>query len=188
MSTYVLRAPIPENMSLVNNWRATSDVRLGLRTPYMLTHEMQQQFYESVICDRNAAHRYWSVYEDHGGSMKAFVGLTDISWENGHAEISLLVDPLASGKGVGREAVRLVLEEAFERMRLVTVFGECYEHNPAWAFWKRMLERFTECADESRALVPGRKMWGGELHGGWIFWFTAHDFYHTETLQRIGPQ
>jgi hypothetical protein len=132
----------------------------------MLTEEMQEGFYRDVICNRDAPHRYWSAYPPAGGSLVAFCGLTDIDWIAGHGEISLIAGPDAP-KGTGAECVRLVLREAFERLRLVHVFGECYEHNEAVGFWEKMVERH----GGGSVRVPGRKLWGGKLHGALLFWF-----------------
>lgn len=175
----ILRAPTLKDCEIAREWRNTEDARLGLRTSHLLTEEMQAEFYRTVICDRRAPHRFWAVV----GSVRspdpvdmsiyrtlvAFGGLTDIQWENGWAEISLIVSPDAQGRGVGGEAVDLILKEAFERMRLLTVGGECYEHNPAVTFWEKMVK--LHCGGS--VYVPGRKWWDGRLYGSMMFWFWA---------------
>ena len=174
-----LRAPTREDVEAVRRWREHDAVRAGLRTPFMLTAKMQQDFYEAEICDRRSLHRYWSFIaagnrESHGttigtNSLAAFGGLTDISWENGHAEISLIVDPRAAGKGIGSEAVKLILREAFNRLRLATVFGEVYHCNPAKGFWEKQIQTWKG----GSVIVPRRKFWGGELWDATLFWFTT---------------
>lgn len=154
----------------VRHWRNTDDIRLGLRTPYVLTHGMQARFYEQVV-SQPQKHRYWAI---RGERFLGMAGLTDIEWENGHAEISLVLDPAEQGKGHGMEVVGLVLTEAFHRMRLLTVFGEVYEHNPARAFWFRALQRYGAEADN--VLLPRRKWWDGVAQAGIVFWFRAEAF------------
>lgn len=168
--TLCLAPPSSDDLAEAGRWRLDDDVRLGLRTARMRSGPEQQAFFEA-LSRSDSPHRYWSVYDGYpsaqeGGTFRAFVGLTDINWEAGYAEISLLTD--GSG-GVGGEAVRLVLAEAFGRLRLRYVFGECYEHNPAWGFWKRMLSDH----QGGSVRVPGRKWWNGALHGAHIFWFAA---------------
>lgn len=142
----------------VRDWRGHHDVRPGLRTALLLTREMQQEFYDQVVCDRTAPHCYWALRE--GTDLVGMAGLTHIQWENGLAEISLLIDPLLQGKGIGQEAVRLVLQEAFERMRLETVVGECYLLNDkAVTFWRKV----TEAHGGITILLPRRKWWDGGL-------------------------
>lgn len=142
----------------VLDWRHQADTRPGLRTALLLTREMQQEFYEQVVCDRASPHRYWALRDET--DLVGMVGLTHIQWENGLAEISLLVDPGFQGKGVGREAVRLVLQEAFRQMRLKTVVGECYQLNDrAVEFWRKI----TEAHDGTWTTLPRRKWWDGRL-------------------------
>lgn len=169
--TYRLDALTAPDCERARRWRNDDDVRLGLRTPYVLTEEQQADFYRDVVCDRNARHRYWAVRDDED-RMVAMAGLTDIAWENGHAEISLLVGPEHRGEGVGGASVALVLREAFERMRLLTVFGEVYAHNPATLFWAEMMDAY----GGGGVTVPRRKWWGGKLHDAVVFWFTAGDW------------
>lgn len=160
-----LGAPSLADCEAVCGWREREDVRLGLRTGRMLTEEEQEHFYCGVVSNRSSPHRYWSVYSE-GDEVVAFAGLTDINWEAGYGEISLIAAP-TSPNGTGRECVSLVLVEAFERMRLLHVFGECYEHNPAVGFWQKMVEEF----GGAHVMIPGRKWWDGELHGALLFWF-----------------
>lgn len=160
-----MRAPTLADCIAVGEWRQDEDVRLGLRTNLMLTDHNQARFWEDVASNPRSPHRYWAVYD--GGSFVAFTGLTDLDWQAGNGEISLLVNPNLTGQGYGESVVALVLREAFERMRLRHVFGECYDHNPAIGFWRRML---AEHGGDS-TWIPGRKFWGGELHGAMVFWF-----------------
>ncbi len=54
-----LRALRLEDMEQIRQWR-NSQLE-SLRTPHMLTKEMQDKFYTDVVCDRNARSRYWGV-------------------------------------------------------------------------------------------------------------------------------
>lgn len=180
----ILDALTPADVEAVRGWRNRDDVRAGLRTPHLLTAQQQRAWYDAVVCDRRSPHRYWAVRErSDAGGLVAVVGLTDIAWENGTAEISLITDPDRTGVGIGTAAVRLVLTEAFDRMRLLAVHGECYEHNPAWAFWRRLL------GDETRLwpYVPYRKYWDGESHGAWFFWFTPDGRWRTPDVSAHTP-
>ena len=168
----ILDALAASDCETVRHWRNAD--RMGLRTPYMLSQQMQADFYQRVVSDRRSPHRYYAVRDDNG-IMVAMVGLTDIEWENGHAEISLIVDPAQTGHGIGAASVRLILEEAFHRMRLVTVFGEVYDHNPARAFWSKLLKLHSKPTHSVK--LPRRKFWDGQLHGSILFWFTT-EAYH----------
>lgn len=172
--THKLDALTAADCEIARQWRNTDEVRLGFRTPYMLTEEMQASFYRDVVCNRNAPHRYWAV-RDEAGAFVALAGLSFIQWENGLAEISLDVDPARRNQGIGADAVELVLREGFKRMRLLRVVGEVYNHNPGRAFWLRMVERF----HGQTCFSPRGKFWNGELHDATAFYFEA-DRWRTE--------
>ena len=156
-----LKAPTAQDLEEVRLWRNQS--LETLRTPYRLTKEMQGVFYEKVVCDRNANSRWWSVYT--GNTLVAFTGLTGIEWENGLAEISLIVRPGVRGSGYGKRIVEMVLDEAFGNMGLKTVYGECYVNNPATKFWQRVTEEHGGYC----TAIPRRKLWRGKLYGALHF-------------------
>ena len=91
--------------------------------------------------------------------------MTGIQWENRIAEISLILDPKQAGKGIGKESVVLLLEEAFGNMGLKTVFGECYECNDAVEFWKKEVAKYK--GFETR--MPNRKLWKGKFYDSYYF-------------------
>lgn len=168
-----LDAPTLADCEAVRQWRNTEDVRATLRTPYMLTTDQQAAFYRDVVCNREARSRWWSVRTEVG--LAAFTGLTDIAWETGHAEISLIVSPDMRARGVGGQSVELVLREAFERLRLLCVVAEVYETNPAMEFWRTLAGRFGE-PDSVR--LPYRKYWNGAPVATQLFHFTADAWRH----------
>lgn len=147
----------------VRVWRNADDVRLGLRTPFPLTADMQADFYKAVVCNRQSVHRYFALVND-----RVFVGmggLTDCQWENGVAELSLIIHPQFRSGGTGTAAVGALLAEAFERLRLQTVFGECYEINTAVDFWRRVVARY----GAYETSLPSRKFWNGRFHDSYYF-------------------
>jgi RimJ/RimL family protein N-acetyltransferase len=145
----------------VRQWR--NDCLEALRTPYPLTKEMQEQFYRNVICDRNARAKYWGIWEEMSfpydpelmmrlipplkeKEYKATIligmcGLENIEWENGRAEISLILNPQYQKKGYGEKALELLLTTGFYEMGLRQVWGECYTCNDALSFWQKAAER-----------------------------------------------
>jgi len=156
-----LKAPTADDVEQVRLWRnKTPNV---WRTPYLLTDEMQADFYHDIVCNRNANSRWWSVYTQD--KLMAFAGLTDIEWENGLAQISLVVMPEVGTSGYGKQVVEMVLDEAFGNMGLKTVYGECYMCNPAVEFWKKI----TEEHGGYHTAIPRRKLWRGKLYGALHF-------------------
>jgi RimJ/RimL family protein N-acetyltransferase len=151
-----LKAPLWEDTWHVREWR--NKELETLRTPYRLTEEMQSKFFQDNIATRQHHSRWWSVY--HSGSLVAFAGLTDIEWENGLAEISLIVNPQMRGCNYGNLIVDMILNEAFGNMGLKTVYGECYECNSAIEFWQKVTIKH----GGYYTMIPRRKLWQGQLY------------------------
>lgn len=142
-----------------------------LRTPYPLTVDMQDKFYDSVINNRSASHRYYAVVDNTKIFMDepidlfiGMVGLTNIEWENGNAEISIILDPNQRGKKYGAKAVDLLLEEAFNTLRLEMVWGEVYNCGNR-KFWEKITDKY----NEYRVDLKERKFYNGIRHDS--MWF-----------------
>jgi len=135
-----------EDCERVRQWR--NNCLESLRTPFLLTKEMQEQFYRDIICNRNARARYWGVWIEYGGeSCRAdefigMIGLENIEWENRRAEISIILNPEYRGKGYGEQAVDLLLEQGFTYLNLENIWGECFLCNSAIGFWKEIVKKY----------------------------------------------
>ena len=172
-----LRPLSEQDMETVRVWRHGSPETL--RTPYMLTKEMQQQYYRDVICNRESHTRYWGlwwtvpnithyeygkpVYGNPTWEFCGYGGLENIHGENGNAEISLLIGPEYRKKGYGREAVKLFLQQGFDVMRLHSVYGECYTCGSV-GFWQYLFPL--------GVFLGSRKYFNGEHYGS--YYFTAY--------------
>lgn len=165
----------------IRQWR-NKDI-VPYRTPYMLTREMQENFYNNVICDRNADSRFfalideidskdsdstWDKITDSYECFIGMVGLVDISLENRSAEISLVIDPELRNNGYGERGVELILDHAFNHMNLDHVYGECYHCNPNLNFWLKI------CDKRSVEIykLPARKFYKNDYYGSIYFNFS----------------
>lgn len=167
-----------DGCELARRWR--NEVLGTLRTPFPLTAEQQEAFYQSLQ-DRNCLHRYWEVGKEFRVNerplydMVGLVGLTNIDWYNGCAEISLIISPNHRGKGIGKEAVRLVLEQAFMYMRMHQVYGEVYFSNPGIDFWRKVVKEYGGYS----TTLPDRKWWDGKWWDSLYFAIKADHFPKT---------
>lgn len=159
-------APITQdNCQIAREWR--NNFRESLRTPIMLTREMQDDFFDKVAHERHSEDRYWEVHTDDKKEIEflGLGGLTDIEWENRLAEISLFISPAEHGKGYGTQAVKLLCEEGFNRMGLQTILGEAFLCNPNWKFWANLTQKFGGYATH----LPNRKYWDGKYWDSYYF-------------------
>lgn len=168
-----------EHVEMVRKWR-NMDLT-PYRTPYHFTEEMQNKFYDDVVCNRNAPHRYFAVMEDVSlpdfdaaitraspNGFVGMVGLVDVNLENRCAEISIVIDPARYRQGIGSEALRLLLEHGFDSMNLDNIYGECYTCSPSYGFWQRII---ADCYVVHTHL-PNRKYHDGKYHDSIYFNFT----------------
>ena len=150
-------------------WREA--VRANLRTPYVRSVDEQRAFIRDLPAHRNE-YRYWAVRSQFitdvvfGGTGDSewrtigIAGLSPIEFENGLAEVSLVLDQACIGKGYGGAAFSLLLAEAFEALRLEQAVAEIYLSNPAVGFWERMADKHGAV----RTTLPKRKFVGGQFH------------------------
>jgi RimJ/RimL family protein N-acetyltransferase len=174
-----------EECEQVRRWR--NKLSATLRTPYNLTYEQQQDFYKNIICNRDSKHRYFGIYVKEENKLigktyedakyeptysdePIFIGLggiINIQWENGLGEISLIIDPKYTGKGYGKKSVELLLDKAFNEMRLDNIYGECYRCNQNIGFWENIIRRF----DGTKTNLPNRKFFNGQHYNALYFNF-----------------
>jgi len=166
-----LTIPSQDDVEQVRIWRNAEPQ--FLRTPYLLTAEMQEKFYYNVICKRDSHHRYYSLIErDAEGQEQlfGFGGLTSIEWENSRGEISLIMRPEVRGKGYGAMAVDHLLIEAFLTLNLHTVDGEVYDCGNR-AFWEKVVMAYGGYMTD----LVGRKYWDGRYWGSMWFAITRRE-------------
>lgn len=157
-----------EDCEATRQWR--NECLESLRTPYLLTKEMQSDFYDSVICNKDSCHRYFGIHTpcttvDGYMELIGMGGITNIEWENSIGEISLILSSEEKGKGYGAKAVELLLIGAFNQLGLKTVYGECYYCNDAHIFWRNTLSLY----DAYFTDLPDRKFWAGKYYGSMYF-------------------
>lgn len=148
------------------------------RTSFMLTEEMQIDFYHQRICDRNSEHRYWAIREkvkaeDMAQAFIGMGGITYIQWENRIGEITLIINPVYRKDGYGEKAVDLLLDQAFNHLNLQTVFGECYGANEkGCSFWQSITVKYNGFT----TALPNRKYWKGVYENSLYFSIDKEDF------------
>lgn len=200
-----LRALTQDDCEQIRTWR--NECLENLRTPFLLTKEMQESFYKNTICDRNSPHRYWAIisnsFEDYpaGDVIKIkdlqkpecpskFIGMggiTNIQWENSIGEISLIIDPELRNKGYGKKAVDLILNAGFNQLNLQTICGEVYgcNHFNVVEFWKKITEKYTKTNFVNWLVMRNRKFWNGKFYPG--YYFTIDRDEYNETSRTNSP-
>ena len=138
-----------------------------LRTEILLNTDMQEEWYKSVICNRNSTTRYFIFSDD---SDRGYGGIENILWSSGIGEISVLVYEAYRGMGVGRKIVDKILDIGFNTLGLDTLFAECYTSG-AYRFWDKIAEE----KKAYRTYLPRRKYWKGRLYDSIYYSFHKDD-------------
>lgn len=77
---------------------------------------------------------HWGDDESYPGKQDGEVGvggLTDIDHINSRAEFSLYIAPEHQQKGYGKIALKRLVEHGFNVLNLNSIWGECFDGNPA---------------------------------------------------------
>ena len=81
--------------------------------------ENTQKWYESNL---NNSKRFDAAFEDDGGQLVAFGGLTNIDYTVRKAEFYIFVDPNLQGKGIGTTATRMLCKYGFDVLQLHKIY------------------------------------------------------------------
>jgi hypothetical protein len=158
------------DLELIREWR-NSQLSM-LRTPYILTEEMQREFYKDKICNRNSNCRFFSVI--HGVDLVGMVGLENIQFENRLAEISLVTNP--DNKNYIEGIARHILDYGFNNLNLKSIFAEVYGCSPYLEIWEGLAnatnawENLTDVSVDV-AVIPYRKFYKGRYYRSTIYTF-----------------
>ena len=181
MSEIMFDALTLEDAEQIRIWR-NQDIGAA-RTPYLLTKEMQEKWYNETVCDRSANSRYWAIrkkadeiekkkmgiYIDYNEIditvLIGIAGLQNIEWENRTAEISLMIGPDYRRKGYGKEALQKLLAMGFDQIGLHSIWGEVYEFASSFKYWYAMMNKHN--ANTARLL--DRKYCSGQYYDA--IWF-----------------
>lgn len=191
-----------DDMQQTRRWR--NGCLETMRTPYMLTEQMQKDYYYDTICNRKSNTRYWGLWEDinkgeylekHPGihfsmdfmetkinDLVGYGGIENIEWENSRGEISLLIAPDYRKNGKGSEAVHLILDQAFNYLNLQRVYGECYLSSTAVYFWKKIVAKYKAYWTP----LPDIKYYKGEYWDSYYFMFRKEQF--NESMHNTSTQ
>jgi RimJ/RimL family protein N-acetyltransferase len=157
-----IKAPCWEDIDTVRHWRNLS--LSSYRTPYPLNEDMQKEFYQNVICNRDKNSRWWSVYLNE--TFIGLIGVENIEWENSLGELYFTISPDYLSYGI--DVFRLLLEEGFHGLGLEALYKECYECDTNLAFWYEISAWFNPNCVE----LIHRKRYKGKVYNSIHMTFT----------------
>lgn len=116
-----------EDLSLFKNWRNYAEQTKNYRTIGPLTEYNQNWYWEHVVNSDN--HKVFTITKKENGIPIGEIRISYISFIDGTGEIGIILNPQERGKGYGHEALQLILDFAFNRMRLTRIESQYVESN-----------------------------------------------------------
>jgi RimJ/RimL family protein N-acetyltransferase len=130
-----LRRHRPENRAAFQRWYADPEIARLLRHDQEPLSAIQSRgYFDSFILPLSARGACWAIHDAQTGRLLGTTAVTDITERRGEGASGLFRIVIGEkdvwGMGLGTEATRLVLEEAFDEMDLDEVRLEVFRHNP----------------------------------------------------------
>lgn len=125
----IILTPITyEDTSYIVKWRNNQEVRKNFIFQTTFTNEMHENWMRSYVESGKVVQFIIRV-----GDEKTPVGsvyLRDLDWKNKKAEFGIFIgETTMQGRGIGREATRLICTFAFEELKLHKVFLRVFADN-----------------------------------------------------------
>jgi RimJ/RimL family protein N-acetyltransferase len=163
------------------------------RTSYLLTPEMQGEFYQEQVNNRLANARYWGIWlepqnNDYSNSRKETIAccscetfismgeITSISNENRNGEIGLIMHP--DYVHIAEKTIELILEQGFDYLNLENIFGEVYVCSPYLDIWANIATKY----NAAWCYLPNRKYWNGKYFGSQYFNISREDWKKCKSI------
>ncbi|NLG86448.1 MAG: GNAT family N-acetyltransferase [Firmicutes bacterium] len=100
-------------------------------------------------------HRLWAIETNKAGFIGE-VELTQISWRLKEAELKICIgNPAYRGLGFGTQALQMILEVAFTKLKLNRVYLRVYQYN------NRAIRCYQRCGFKKQAVLRNRERFGG---------------------------
>jgi ribosomal-protein-alanine N-acetyltransferase len=121
-NTFFLRALAASDLTdKYLQWLNDSEVnRFNSHATFPNTKEQMEQFFSSLT----PSHRIvLAIVDKASGSHIGNISLQSINWVNRNAEFAIIIgDKAFWGKGIGEQAIRLVIEYGFTRLNLHRIY------------------------------------------------------------------
>lgn len=112
-------------------WYTDSEIAYVLRHDLRpLTPYQARGYFTSIVLPNSAHGTAWAIHENSSGNLIGTTAVTEVDEKPGECLFRIVIGEKAAwGQGYGTDATRLVVAEAFERLKLHTVNLEVFEHN-----------------------------------------------------------
>lgn len=128
-----------DDMKMTLSWR--NDIKLKSMTmshPFPVTSEIEDKWYDTALNSDQTKRSYYAICKKDTSEIIGYIFLGDFDWISRHCCWGGLIgDGSNQGKGLGREAVNLIINFAFEFLNMNKVYAWVRSDHPALKTWLR---------------------------------------------------
>ena len=139
-------------------WRNDPEIRdnaLGYRFP--VTKEMEADWVDAVLRDQSRTRMVLAIEDRHDSAFVGFAYLNNIDWFARNAEFGILIgDRSRHGRGLGKDALALITDYAFETLNLNRLYLRVVKLNQRAVRLYHHFGFVTEGVQRQQAFVRGR--------------------------------
>lgn len=155
-----------KELTLIAEWRNQLLETLRTTHPTSTKYEDQCAWVDSLTKDNE---QYFFIYNNLN-EIIGYTGLDKINLVNKTAELGLLIGTPYQHQGLGKKAVFLILQYAFNNLSLNCIFIEVYLTTNNWKrFWKKL-------DFKKEGLLKNRKYWNGNYYDSVIASMQSNDW------------
>lgn len=128
----MLREYQREDLRYIRNWVNDPQITDTLSDIFLFPHsmDMTEGFIEMMMEGKNPNTKGFIIAHRQSGKYIGQIDLFKIDWKNRCAELAITIgNAEQQGKGIGKEAICLLLDFAFHRMNLHRIGLEVYDFN-----------------------------------------------------------
>lgn len=127
-----LQTHVAQDESAFIRWYTDVDIAFVLRHDLRpLSPYQAAGYFNSIILPNSAHGTAWAIHDNATGDLIGTTAITEVDEARGDCLFRIVIgEKDVWGKGLGTDATRLVVAEAFERFKLNAVTLEVFDHNP----------------------------------------------------------
>lgn len=151
----ISKEDIPFINKLHNDWD-NKKMTLGVRYPISLENDIA--WYDKIINDHTNKNIYFTIKKKATEENAGLIQISNIDWINRNAYVGIQVIREEWGKGVGSEALNLLLDYSFNILNLRKIIAEVA------AFNENSLRLFKKCRFEIEGQLKNHIYYHNEYH------------------------
>ncbi len=128
----ILRSVRKDDLELFNQWRNNIDIKnQALLHPFPITKELDEDWFNYTANNKQNNTVFFTI-ESKTNDVLGYTFLSNINWVNRNAYFGIIVgEHQQRGKGLGKEALNLIIDYAFLNLNLHKISLEVVSNNVA---------------------------------------------------------